>query len=288
MSSSDIGPSVRSRTVTQIGSFIVVKTGFAVRSPRSLTARRALLPVAPVALLLVGLALSCTKRLPDQPCAAGEISCFDERMGLFCRDGKLATMTCLGPAGCQKVGKDEVACDNPVARTGDGCNQLDDQACTEDGKSAVACRKYKFVVSEACRGPRGCVAKGDRVACDNALAEPGDLCTTEGETACQTNRAAFLKCTKGTFQVSNGCRGARHCTVTEKADEHDEHFECDDSITEVGDPCEDNGESSCSVDHKTLNVCSAHRIAVSKPCPGPRACSWIGTGSRFDCDTRKK
>jgi hypothetical protein len=238
--------------------------------------------------LSVGLVLGCAKKQADEPCTSGDVSCLDDRTGLFCRSGKLATMTCLGPAGCQKVGKDEVACDNPVARVGDGCNQKDDVACTEDRKSAVVCREGRFMVSQACKGPRGCTAKGDNVHCDNALAERGDLCTTEGDTACQTDRAAFLKCIKGTFQVSSGCRGTNHCTVTEKPDENNEHFECDDSLTEVGDPCEDNGESSCSVDHKTLNVCMAHRVSASKSCPGPGACSWNDGAARFDCDTHKK
>jgi hypothetical protein len=260
----------------------VVKTGFVVHRQRPSTARRALRPVA----LLLGIALGCSKKQPDQLCTTGEVSCFDERTGLFCRDGKLATMTCLGPAGCQNVGKDEVACDNPVAHVGDGCNQTDDMACTEDGKNAVTCRAYKFVVSQACRGPRGCATKGDRADCDNSLADPGDPCTTEGDTACQTSRATLLKCTKGTFRVSNGCRGAKHCTVATKPDENNENFECDDSMTEVGDPCEDDGELSCSVDHKTLNVCKAHQIALNKVCPS--ACSWSATTARFDCDTHKR
>lgn len=260
----------------------MVKTGFLLPLWRTPTARGALGPVA----LLLGLALGCSKKQPDQACTAGEVFCFDERTGLFCRDGKLATMTCRGPAGCQKVGKGEVACDNPVAQVGDGCNQTDDMACTEDRKSAVSCRAYKFVVSQACKGPRGCIVKGDRTECDDSLADPGDPCMTEGDTACQTDRAALLKCAKGTFRVSNGCRGAKRCTVTAKPDENNEHFECDDSITEVGDPCEDEGELSCSVDHKALNVCKAHQIARSKLCPG--ACSWTATAARFDCDAHKR
>jgi len=197
-------------------------------------------------------------------------------------------MSCLGTLGCQKVGKNDVACDNPIARVGDGCNQIDDSACTEDKKSAVVCRAHKFVVSQSCRGPRGCAMNGDHATCDHALAEPGDLCATAGDTACQNNRSALLRCVDGTFQASNGCRGAKHCTLIEKPDESSQQFECDDALTEVGDACEDNGELSCSVDHKTLNVCQAHRITVSKACPGSRACSWSGAAARFDCDTHKK
>jgi hypothetical protein len=284
MSSSDIGPSFVSRTVTQIGPGIVVKTGSAVDSQGPLTVRRA----RGLAVLLLGIVVGCTKKQPGQPCAATEVFCFDDRTGLFCLDGKLKAMTCLGPTGCQKVGNDEVACDNPVAHVGDGCNQKGDVACTEDRKSAVVCRDSAFVVSQACKGPRGCTASGDSVSCDHTLAEPGDLCMTDGDTACEVDRAAFLKCTQGKFQVSNGCRGPNHCTVAEKPDENNEHFECDDSITAIGDPCEDNDESSCSVDHKTLNVCTVHRIVASKPCPGPHACSWIAGAARVDCDAHRR
>jgi hypothetical protein len=153
----------------------------------------------------------------------------------------------------------------------------------------MVCRGHKFVLSQSCKGPRRCSsANGHHMSCDHSVAEPGDVCTTEGDTACQVDRAALLKCIKGAFQRSNGCRGARHCTVTEKPDESNEQFECDDSLTLIGDPCEDNGEASCSVDHQSLHVCQAHRIAVSKPCPGPRACFWTSATARFDCDTHKR
>jgi hypothetical protein len=209
-------------------------------------------------------------------------------MGLFCSSGKFATMTCLGPTGCQKVGRDEVACDNPVASVGDGCNQEDDSACTLDRLNALSCKAAKFVVSQPCKGPRGCTTHGETVYCDNALAEPGDLCTEEGDSACRTDRSSFMKCQKGKFAITNGCRGPKKCTVTEKPDEDKEQFECDDSITAPGDPCEDEGEESCAADKKAAHVCKGHKIVVSQACPGPGGCFYDARVSRFMCDTKKK
>jgi hypothetical protein len=240
-----------------------------------------------VAVTLLFLA-NCKKAEVGQACLAGQAACADEHTGLFCREGHLTTMTCLGPSGCQKVGKDDVACDNPVASVADGCNQEGDLACTSDKASALVCKAGKFVVAQPCKGPRGCTSSGEAVYCDNALAEPGDLCTEEGDAACRSDRSSFMKCVHGKFQITNGCRGPKHCTVTEKPEENKEHFECDDSITAAGDPCEDEAEESCALDKKSLDVCKAHVIALGKPCPGPAGCSYNAATSHFDCDTKKK
>jgi len=231
---------------------------------------------------------ACGKREVGGVCRSGEVGCTTDHQGVFCLAGHFAMMTCLGPTGCQRVGRDDVACDNPIASVGDGCNQEDDTACTLDRTSALVCRSSKFVVSQPCKGPRGCTNSGETVYCDNAVAEPGDLCTEEGDPACKTDRGSFMKCQKGKFVVTNGCRGPKKCTVTEKPDENKEHFECDDSITGVGDPCEDEGEESCSLDGKSLDVCKAHHIAVSKSCPGPKACAYSQATARFECDTKKR
>jgi len=239
--------------------------------------------------LAIALAWSgCGKKAAGESCSAGELACLDPHTGLFCVTGHFATMTCLGPTGCQAVGKGDVACDNPVARVGDGCNQPKDAACSADRTQALVCTGEKFVLAQPCKGPRGCTTAGETVYCDNALAEPGDLCTEEGDAACKTDRSSFMKCKGGKFQITNNCRGPKKCTVTEKPEENKEHFECDDSISEPGDPCEDDGEASCATDHKALHACKAHKVAVDKACPGPSGCSWNAGKSHFECDTKKK
>lgn len=240
-----------------------------------------------IGLLLAG---GCEKKAVGDSCAAGEVGCLDAHMGLFCVGGHLATMTCLGPTGCQKLGKNDVACDNPVASVGDGCNQVKDAACSSDRTQALVCTGEKFVLAQPCKGPRGCTTSGETVYCDNALAEPGDLCTEEGDDACKTDRSSFMKCVHGNFQITNSCRGPKKCTVTEKPEENKEHFECDDSLTEPGDPCEEEGEESCSIDRKELHACKANKVIVEKPCPGPGGCTLTATKSRmshFQCDTKR-
>jgi hypothetical protein len=97
-----------------------------------------------------------------------------------------------------------------------------------------------------------------------------------------------MKCRGGKFEITNACRGPKKCVVTEKPEENKEHFECDDSLTLPGDPCEDDGEESCSPDKTASHLCKAHKIVVSKPCPGPNGCAYNVTSSRFECDARKK
>ena len=92
---------------------------------------------------------------------------------------RLVTMTCLGPTGCQSLARGDIACDNPIANVGDGCNQPKDAACSVDRTNALVCTGEKFVVAQPCKGPRGCSAMGEAIYCDNALAEPGDACTEE-------------------------------------------------------------------------------------------------------------
>jgi hypothetical protein len=239
-------------------------------------------------LAFVSSLVNCREKKAGQPCVPTEVACVDEHLGLFCWAGKLETMTCLGPSGCQKVGSDEVACDNPQASVGDGCNHEDDAACSLDRTTSLVCKGGRFVVAQPCRGPRGCSANGDTVYCDNALAEPGDLCTEEGDRACKSDRSAFMKCQKGVFGVTNGCRGPRKCQVTEKPDENKEHFECDDSVTSLGDPCEDDGEESCAVDGKASHVCRNHQVVMGRACPGPKGCSFDAAASRFRCDMTKR
>jgi hypothetical protein len=246
--------------------------------------RCALLLAAPWLLALAG----CGKPQAGQACTKGEAACTDEHLGLFCSADHFVTMTCMGPAGCQKVGRDDVTCDNPVAKIGDGCNQENDAACTEDRANALVCKAGKFALREPCRGPRGCTSLGETVSCDHVFAEPGDPCTLEGESACRLDHSSFLKCQKRRFQITNGCRGPKECTVIEKPDENKEHFECDDSTTLPGDPCEDEGEESCSLDKKSVDVCKAHRIVASKACPGPTGCVFKAKTSHFDCDAKKK
>jgi hypothetical protein len=241
-----------------------------------------------VVLALSGAMAGCKKHEAGQPCSGNQSACVDDHLGVFCAAGKFATMTCLGPSGCQTVGHDEVACDNPVAAIGDGCNQPDDAACTMDRTNALTCKGGQFVVAQPCKGPRGCTAQGETVYCDNALAEPGDVCTEEGDPACKGDRSSFMKCVKGKFEITNGCRGPKKCTVTEKPDENKEHFECDDSLTQPGDPCEDEGEESCSLDKKASDVCKGHKIVQGQPCPGASGCFYDAGAAHFGCDTKKR
>lgn len=231
--------------------------------------------------------VACGKPEAGEACSRGQLACVDEHSGLFCPAGRFVTMTCRGPSGCQKTGPDDVACDNPVAKIGDGCRRENDTACTEDRRGALVCKGGRFVVAEPCKGPRGCAIVAEALSCDHALADPGDPCAREGDPACRTDRSSLLKCKNGRFQITNGCLGPKRCAVAEKPDEDKKQLECDDSLTLPGDPCEDDGEESCSADRRSVDVCRAHKIVAGKACQGPIGCVLNEKTSRFECDATK-
>ncbi len=128
----------------------------------------------------------------------------------------------------------------------------------------------------ACAGPKGCVAGARFVDCDESLARVGDPCGADAvdNVACSTDGRAMLRCDGKAWAEHRVCRGPKSCTKT------DRFVDCDDSLAEVGDPC-DEGLRTCSVDGTKLLLCKAGRLAVEDTCT-PGKCS---AGDDFaDCE----
>jgi hypothetical protein len=246
-------------------------------------ARRAAFAVA-----LAALAADCRRWKVADPCSAGSESCLDGTTALFCLDEKLSVMPCRGPLGCVRQGVDKVDCDNTIAQEGDGCDLPGDAACIAGHAAELLCKANRFELAATCKGPHGCTPQEDSVVCDNDISEEGDLCIDEGDAACRTDRAAFLKCTSGKFRTTNTCRGPKGCVLSEKPDENKTLFECDDSLAQAGDACEDENDQSCAVDRKALLACHAHKFNLSKACRGPKGCGLNDATGKFDCDARGK
>jgi hypothetical protein len=237
-------------------------------------------------LFTLGLAMAgCTKKAGD-PCKKGQLACADKTTGLFCEDEKFAPMPCGGPAGCAKNGAN-VSCDNSTAKEGDVCNEPDDAACSVEKNSALQCKSGKFVFVEACKGPNGCQYKNDKIYCDNDISDLGDPCIAEGDLACSADLKSLLQCEGGSFKAVNACRGPRACAVHEHPEQGKVSFDCDDSVAEVNDPCDQNGEEACTADKRMLLQCRNNHVAFEKNCHGPGGCSRDAT-NKVTCDARGK
>jgi hypothetical protein len=158
-------------------------------------------------------------------------------------------------------------------KPGDACKP-GNETCA-DAKSALACIGGR-VNTVPCRGPSGCTRTGDVTACDNTVAEDGDVCPADDDSACSAKHDAMLVCRGGRFAVAQRCRGDRGCQVSL------DRATCDVGLAEAGDVCREEGNRACSVDHASLLACTAGKFAVALKCRGARGCR-VGT-DKVDCD----
>ena len=98
----------------------------------------------------------------------------DKKSELRCKANKFVlTSTCRGPGGCTFEGT-TLKCDTDVADPKDPCEDEDDLSCALDGKSLLRCKREKYVVEGACKGPDGCKSSGGNYRCDDRNADVGD------------------------------------------------------------------------------------------------------------------
>jgi hypothetical protein len=237
------------------------------------------------ALLISALSGGCkgTPKVGD-PCTQGQGVCADPKSMLACIKGVFAATPCQGPTGC--VTKDKASeCDNSLSSAGDACDEIGDYACSVDKKTALSCKDNKFVVEETCKGPRACTLKTDGLYCDNDIADPGDPCHTAGDYACTSDKKLALKCGDAhTMDPLNSCKGAKGCRVLEVPEQRRVEFICDDAVADVNDPCDEDGESACSIDRKALLKCAHNKFQLQGTCAG--GCSFDANGDKFTCDAQ--
>jgi hypothetical protein len=249
------------------------------KSPRSLVL---VLAAALVALVATGAA--CSPPKAGGKCSAGQAACTDGANALTCgADGKFTPMTCRGAKGCTKAGS-AINCDDSIAQENDGCDEENEVACSVDKKSALECHGNKFVVGETCKGAKACNVDGDKIQCDNDISDIGDPCHFIGDFACATDKSFALKCIDHKMAKLNSCRGAKGCQVVELPAVKKIEFLCDDSLAQLGDECDEDGEHACAMDKKSIYVCKASKFTAFKPCEGPKGCSFDEKGEKFECD----
>ena len=184
--------------------------------------------------------------------------------------------TCPGPEHCS-FRDGWVACDDSTASEGDACVQPKVVACTTDRRGVVMCGEdRRFAPYASCRGPRGCALEDARVACDDSVADEGDLCARVGEVACSLDHGQALVCrpspgitvAAGAFAAAYACPGGKGCVVRDGA------LECDGSPAQAGDACEYPGEIACTPEREAAVKCgSDHRFASYSSCRGVEKCA---------------
>jgi hypothetical protein len=200
---------------------------------------------------------------------------------MACVKGKYAAMPCQGAQGCTSQGNTSL-CDNSIAAAGDACDEDGDFACSADKKAALSCKESHFAVEETCKGARACALKTDGLYCDNDLSDPGDPCHAIGDYACTTDHKLALKCgASHSMAPLNTCKGAKGCRVFEKPEEKKVEFLCDDSVADLNDPCDENGEKACTMDRKGILECRSNKFATLDSCP--RGCTFDEAAEKFEC-----
>jgi hypothetical protein len=138
------------------------------------------------------------------------------------------------------------------------------QATCLDKTSGLFCANRKYAAM-TCRG--GCGISGRDVTCNNSLAAENDGCAEVGDVACANDRKNALECTKDNkFAVGETCKGPRGCVVNGNS------IDCDNDMSDIGDPCHTAGDFACTSDKGLLLRCDDHKMTPLNACRGPKAC----------------
>lgn len=91
----------------------------------------------------------------------------------------------------------------------------------------------------------------------------GDKCVA-GQVAC-ADPASALTCADGKYKAI-ACRGPKGCSKSGA------QIDCDDSVAQENDGCDEEDEVACSVDKKAALGCHGGKFVVDETCKGAKAC----------------
>ncbi|MEZ4300694.1 MAG: hypothetical protein R3B70_37510 [Polyangiaceae bacterium] len=167
-------------------------------------------------------------------------------------------------------------CKGDPPKAGDTCSA--GRAACQDPKTELVCDDGKFFAAP-CKGASGCATAGDTVTCDISGNAEGDVCPKSGEddSACTADKKSRVSCNGGKYHVEP-CRGPDGCKASGGT------VECDNSLRDVGDPCDKDDENDywCSPDKKASVKCKAGKIILDEKCSGPKGCD--SSGPKVVCD----
>ncbi|MFO0594668.1 MAG: hypothetical protein U0228_05175 [Myxococcaceae bacterium] len=205
------------------------------------------------------LAVSCSKPKEGEACEGEKGTCLDKENAIVCIGGTYAKVKCQKSAtGCMEV-VGNVSCD-VIRDVGVPCAGSGGD-CSSDGKKMLACEGGKWAFKMNCS--KLCVSNVNGVRCENASGAAGDPCTKEqfDQAVCSEDKKTLLVCDGEKFNAASSCKGQNHCRAVNK------NIECDTTIADVGDPCEEDGTLSCDPAKKELLKCSGKKFALEKKCP---------------------
>jgi hypothetical protein len=217
--------------------------------------------------------LACSPKVGKE-CTAGKDLCSDDKTALHCGpSAKYTEVACRGPLGCIAA-NGKANCDTSQANAGDPCmGATDEYACSKTQE--LLCSGGTFVRQFECRGPKGCTITGRTVSCDNTLAERGDPCKRMGSLACSVDNKQRFVCKDGKWDLDSYCRGNDGCQVR-----LNDMF-CDNSLSEVDDPCRISNTVVCSADGSRRLICKNGRFAEDAVCKS--ACK-VGKDHGISCN----
>src|SRR5450755_279443 len=135
------------------------------------------------------------------------------------------------------------SCKKPKA--GDTCKTEAKQICA-DKSNSVICVDSKWEALP-CRGMMGCTTTAGDVDCDNDGYNAGEFCDPASDDyECSVDKKAMLKCTGKHWKLNDKCLGQNGCVSSAK------EVKCDNSVSELGAPCEHEDTYACTTDGKAI------------------------------------
>ncbi len=106
------------------------------------------------------------------------------------------------------------------------------------------------------------VANADGARCDMGTLSEGTACDkkNEGNASCSPDKKSMLLCKSGKMVVASKCGGQHGCR------QMGTKIDCDSSIAEVGDICEEENTTACNPEKKALLKCKSGKMVKDKAC----------------------
>lgn len=203
----------------------------------------------------------------------GPGTCLDKTSAIVCVDGTFTKVKCRpGAVGCMDVAGN-VSCD-VVRDVGEPCTADKKTSCSTDGKKMLDCEAGAWKLRMGCS--KLCVDNVQGVRCENAEGAVGDPCTPEqkDQAVCSSDKLQLLVCDGAKFVVASTCRGQNKCRAKGKM------IDCDVSMAELDDPCEEKDHLSCDTKKKTLLKCDGAKFVKEQDCK--KRCN--NAFDKYSCD----
>ena len=189
----------------------------------------------------------------------GPGTCLDKQNALVCVDGTYRKLKCeKGAVGCMEV-MGSVSC-SVIKDVGEPCPSTLKADCSSDGKKMLECEGGAWKLRMNCS--KLCVSNVQGVRCENASGAIGDPCTAEQKDSavCSEDKLQLLVCDGAKFFSASSCRGQNKCRAVGK------QIQCDSSMAEIADACEEEGILSCDTAKKTMLKCVNKKFVKEQAC----------------------